>query len=249
MQKLIFPVGLLYFISMLPANAQLSAGLETGVTRNHLYTRLINRPNTTYEWVNGWLIGIPATYQFNSWLGIQADPLLMQKNYRLRRTGYYDGVYHQNNNYYLKLPVMAHLSLQYQRLQLFLHLGGYVAWWIAGRVKGVQPSILNNADPLPADEEPDNILQMQQAYAYHERYIFDGRKDRRIELGGLAGIGAGWQLSPRYHLFAEARYCTAWSQHQKQYMIGQSPAYNETLILMAGCMFHLTKQKRNENTE
>ncbi|MBS0027328.1 outer membrane beta-barrel protein [Chitinophaga sp. 22321] len=244
-----FLVVLLYFISGLPASAQLSMGLETGMTRNHLYTSLNNRSNTAYEAVNGWLIGVPVTYQFNSWLGIQADPLLMQKNYRLRRTGYYDGVYHQNNNYYLKLPVMAQLCLQYHRLQLFLHAGGYVAWWMAGRIKGVQPAILNNADPLPADEEPDNILQMQQAYAYHERYTFDARKDRRIELGGLAGLGAGWQLPSGYHLFVEVRYCSAWNQHQKPYMIRQPAAYNETLMIMTGCRFYIAKRKRNENAD
>ena len=133
-------LGVLLFANCM--HAQLYVGVEAGANRNYLVTNTADKPFFDYQPSYGYSIGIPVRYQFASlpWFGgIQAIPSLVQKNYRMQRTGYYSEMYQQNDNNYLELPLMAqfrfggHFGKQ-QSLYGMLNLGGFGGYWLNGHV-------------------------------------------------------------------------------------------------------------------
>jgi hypothetical protein len=171
-------VSALFFVTQL--KAQLYVGVEAGANRNYLVTNTSDKPFFDYQPSDGYSIGIPVRYAFPSlpWLGIQATPTYVQKNYRMQRTGYYSPMYEQNDNNYIELPLMAqfrfggHISKQ-QSLYGILNLGGFGGYWMSGHVTGRSLSPMDLENYIP----------------YDENYTFNSTKDRRMEWGGLAGVG------------------------------------------------------------
>lgn len=234
MKKFYLLITLLLLISSSSIKAQFSIGLEAGYNKNYIYSSTASRPYTKYEPVDAFQIGIPVKYDVNSWFAIQTDPQYIRKSYKLARTGILTGFYQINQNNYLKLPVMAHFLFGTKKWNGFLNLGGYAAYWASGRKKGVQ------YDFFAPDEDGKSIAEGS-GIAYNEKYSFDSRRDRRLELGLLAGVGLGYRLNSRYSLFAETRYYYSLSDQQKDYMINQIPRYNETYAIQFGCMYSVSK--------
>lgn len=81
-------------------------------------------------------------------------------------------------------------------------------------------------------------LDVKENIAYNESHTFDERKDRRLELGWLTGLGISYQLA-RYTLFIEGRYSQSFLDQQKNYMLNQIPRYNQTYMAQIGCLFLL----------
>ncbi|WP_160292046.1 porin family protein [Pedobacter lusitanus] len=221
------------------SRAQFSVGLETGINKNTLYTNTGFDAFTQYKSSNGFNIGVPVRYDFNSYIAIQADPQYIQKNYKLARTDFYDGVYTNYRNSYVQLPVMAHLSIGDKKLKGFLNLGAYAGYWASSHIKGTQPDIFGKSnDDL---DQYTNLLQLKPGVKFDQKYDFDSRRDRRIELGALIGIGIEYELNSRYQIFAETRYYHGLTDLQKNYMIEQVPRYNQTFTGQVGCMYRFGK--------
>lgn len=215
--------------------AQLSVGMTGGYTKSYLYTNAGYRVSTQYEPSTGFSIGIPVRYSVNRWLAFQAEPQFIQKNYQLSRTGFYEGIYQISTNQYLQLPVMSHFAFGGSQLKGFLNLGGYAAYWAASRIEGVTPNIDNQT----GDEwAVSRLLELYPAQYFNESYVFDGRKDRRLEIGWLVGAGLSYQAA-RYNFFAEGRYYQALSDQQNKYMLNQIPRYNQSYVLQIGCLYQL----------
>ena len=93
--------------------------------------------------------GISGQYSFNKWLGVRADLIFAQKNYKMSRTDLKDVDYNYLNNYLL-LPVMASFSFGGDDFPLrgFANLGYYGGLW------------LEFAGPVAFNQERDNRLDM-----------------------------------------------------------------------------------------
>ena len=214
-------------------HAQVYVGIEAGANRNYLVTNTSDKPFFDYQPSNGFSVGVPIRYAFPklSWFGgIQAVPSLVQKNYRIQRTGYYEPMYQQTTNTYLELPVMAQFRFgghinKTQSLYGMLNLGGYGGYWIMGDVEG---RALSPMDPVNYQ-------------SYDEKYAFSTEKDRRFELGGLAGIGIQYMPNKKYVFSVEGRYTPSFTDQQKAYSENQVPRYNDTYSLMVGVQYQLHK--------
>jgi len=225
----------------LTSRAQWSLGLEAGYNKNYLFTNSGFRAFTEYKPEDGFTIGLPVKYTLNDWFGIQADPQFIRKSNRLERSGFFEGVYQKNTNSYIQLPLMAHFTFGGHKLKGFFNLGGYAGYWAASHIKGTQLDVFGQPNVVPDDFQSKRYLDYIPGDSYDEQYSFDSRRDRRIELGVLAGTGVSYQLKPRYELFAEGRYYRALTDQQKNYMLNQIPRYNDTFVIQVGCMYRLGK--------
>ena len=224
-------ISALFYITQL--HAQWYVGVEAGANHNYLMTSTADKPFLEYQPSNGYSVGIPIRYAFPSleWFGgIQAVPTFVNKNYRIQRTGYYSAMYQQTNNNYLELPVMTQFRFgghfgktQTQALYGMLNLGGYAGYWMSGHVKGAAVS--------PMD--PD-VYQ-----SFDQSYTFSSQKDRRYELGVLAGIGLQYMPNQKYVFSIEGRYNRALTDRQKAYQVNQTPVYNDTYSILLGMQYQL----------
>jgi hypothetical protein len=225
--------------------AQFSIGVEGGYTRNYLETNNANRDFTNYKPADGFTIGIPVQYKIVNWFAIAADPAYIQKNYVQERSSYYEGTYQISTNSYLQLPVMAHFMFGGQKLQGFFNLGGFAGYWLDGNVKGRMPNILDPVDSVTASNTI--YYQLSNSYSYDEKYTFDTHRDNRIDAGWIAGAGVSYVISSKYTVFAEGRVIQSLTDMQKNYMINQTPRYNNTYNANLGIMINLGKQTTNNN--
>ena len=236
------------FFSLLSiqVKSQLYVGLEGGGTKNYLNTNVSNLVSTEYNPSYGFTIGIPVLYKINDWLAFQADPSYVQKNYQFARTDFFQGIYQNNTNTYLQLPLMAHLSFGGQKLKGFLNLGGYGGYWISSHLKGTMPNILDQPayTNTVSNAQPNSVFDEYTPYNYNEKYQFNNTKDDRIELGLLAGAGLSYEMNDQYLFFGEARYSQSMSDQQKNYQINLVPRYNQTVSVSLGCLYQLGSNKR-----
>ncbi|MFC6102407.1 porin family protein [Olivibacter domesticus] len=233
----------------LKTQAQLEVGISGGYNKNYLYTSTGYRAFTKYDAVSGFELGVPIQYHFNEWLAIQAEPSYIQKNYEQNRSHFFEGVYQKNTNSYIQLPLMAHFSFGGKQLRGFLNIGGYGAYWASGKVKGAVANVFDNGPEIPDDQDIDEYFQLNQPHHYNEKYTFDSRRDRRLELGLMAGIGIEYAILNKYRLFVEGRYYYSLSDQQKNYMINQIPRYNDTYGVRIGCLFNIKNIFRKQETQ
>lgn len=219
----------------LPGRSQLFVGVEGGPNMNYLTTSNASEPFTTYQGMKGWNIGIPVGYQFFDWLSVYAAPTYIQKNYDIVRTGFFTGVYQKNYNTYLQLPLTARFSFGGKELRGFVDLGGYAGYWMSGRQKGTEANILNMVDTAYETVNPTSILGENYGYDYNQKYTFDNKKDNRLELGLVGGVGVSYELMDTYTFYVEGRYLRAMTDQQKHYETSQAPRYNDNFGLTIGC--------------
>ncbi|HVI46903.1 MAG TPA: porin family protein [Chitinophaga sp.] len=242
-RKCLFLSGLLFGLLTIQTQAQgqFEVGITGGYNKNYVHTSAGARTFAKYDSRSGFVVGIPVRYTFNNWLAVQAEPSYIQKNYRYERSNFFDGIYQNNTNSYVQLPLMAHFSFGGDKLKGFFNAGGYGAYWVNGRIKGTMANIFDAGDPIPDDKPIDNYFQLNKPYNYNEKYAFDSRRDRRMEFGLLAGAGVEYLLSQRFRFFVEGRYYYSLTDQQKDYMVNQVPRYNDTYVIQAGCLFNLRK--------
>ncbi|MCU7547894.1 PorT family protein [Chitinophagaceae bacterium LB-8] len=215
--------------------AQLYVGVEAGANRNYLVTNASDKPFLDYQPLYGYSAGVSVRYAFpsRSWFGgIQAVPTYIQKNFKMQRTDYYSPMYQQSTNTFLELPVMAQFRFggkftKHQSLYGILNLGGYAEYWMSGHVKGRAMSSM----------DPNNYLP------YDEAYTFSEVRDRRFQLGGLAGVGLQYMPNKKYTFSIEGRYTPALTDLQKAYSENQTPKYNDNYSILVGVQYQLPKLK------
>ncbi|HWB25885.1 MAG TPA: porin family protein [Chitinophagaceae bacterium] len=237
--------GIVMFILAVVCNqqthAQFSIGVSAGYANNYLVTNVSNLVSTEYKSLPGFSAAVPMMYSIEDWFAIKAEPGFMQKNYRMQRTGFYQGIYQDNTNGYIQLPVMGHFSFGGENLRGYIDAGGYAGYWLTAHVKGVMPNILDQPaySSAVSNEQPNNVFDEYTPYSYNEKYQFNTTKDNRIELGILAGAGISYQVNDSYQLFAQASYYESLTDQQKKYETGQVPRYNQTYVFNLGVMFTL----------
>jgi hypothetical protein len=227
-------------LCMPTASAQLSVGVEGGYNKNYLVTNNANRAFTNYQQLGGFTVGIPLQYKITDWFALAADPGLIKKNYSEQRSVFFAGVYQDNLNTYIQLPLMGHFMFGGQRLKGFLNAGIYGGYWLAGTVKGETPNILDIVDDVTAS---NSIYDFEHPYSYNEKYSFDSRKDNRFDAGWVGGLGIGYDITRHYQVFTEGRILYDFTDQQKNYMTNQVPRYNTTYGMNAGILIHLGNPK------
>ena len=222
--------------------AQLSVGIEGGYNKNYLVTNNANRSFTNYMPMNGFNIGIPIQYQIADWFAVEADPIYVEKNYSQQRSAFFVGVYQENKNSYVQLPLMGHFMFGGKKLKGFLNTGVYGGYWLTANVNGVMPNILDIND---SKNSGTTIYDYENSYSYNEKYTFDKRKDNRIDAGWIGGLGLSYEINDRYQVFTEGRLLYSFTDQQKKYMVDQIPRYNTTYGLNAGILIHFNNAKTN----
>jgi Outer membrane protein beta-barrel domain len=226
---------LLFLLCGLQGRSQFFVGVEGGPNMNYLSTSNASEPFTDYRGMKGWNIGIPVGYQFFDWLSIEATPTYIKKNFDIVRTGFFTGVYQQNYNTYLQLPLNLRFSFGGNELRGFVDLGGYAAYWQSGRIKGTEANILNEVDTAFETVNPTSILGENYGYTYNQKYTFNSSKDNRLEFGLVGGLGVSYELQETYNFYLEGRYYRAMTDQQKNYELNQAPRYNDNFGVALGC--------------
>jgi Outer membrane protein beta-barrel domain len=221
------------------ANGQFSIGFESGYNKNYLITNVSNLVSTQYNSLSGFSVGVPVVYQVADWFSLKAVPTFVQKNYQMQRTGFYQGVYQNNTNGYIQLPIMGQFSFGGDALRGFVDIGGYAGYWLTGHVKGTMPNILNQPayTNTSSNAQPNNVFDEFTPYNYNEKYTFNNTKDNRLELGVLAGAGLSYQLTDTYKLYGGATYYNSLTDLQKKYQTGLVPRYNTTYVFSLGVLY------------
>jgi len=236
MAYLALGMGLLFTTHL---RAQFYLGIEAGGNKNYLITSNQAQSFTVYDPKGGFSLGVPVLYQFNEWFALQSGLSYTQKNYQINRTGSFQGIYQKNTNSYMELPVLAHFSFGDEQLKGFINLGGYAAYWMSDHLKGVESNVLNTVDSSSTSNTlSDNTGDY--GYSYSEPYQFSTVKDKRLELGWIAGVGISYETTSGHRFFIEGRYTASVTDQQKNYEINQVPRYNTTWGISIGCFFRLT---------
>jgi len=237
-------ICMLVALHSIQGRAQFSIGVQGGYNKNYLVTNVSNLVSTQYNPMGGFSLGIPMLYTLTDWFAIKSAPGYTQKNSQMQRTGFYQGVYQNNTNGYLQLPLMAHLSFGGETLRGYVDAGGYAGYWLSAHVKGTMPNILNPPayTGLTSNQQPNNVFDEYTPYSYDEKYQFNTTKDNRIEFGLAAGAGVSYKLSDTYQVFGEATYCESLTDQQKKYETGQVPRYNQTYVFSLGLLYTISRK-------
>lgn len=231
MYKITYLYFMFYFITYQVSSAQINIGLQTGLSNNHLNTNISNRALSNINNIIGYSVGVPIRYNINDFLFIQASPNITQKNYSINRTDSLLGVYAQNNNTYLQMPLSIGF-LYGKRLQVFINVGAYIGYWISGIEKGKIPNIFSVT--TTGTGQQTEIFQLT---TYNQNYAFNSQKDNRFEMGWLTGGGLQYKLKKKYSLVLESIYYQSLTDKQK-YMTNQIPQqYNQTFTFSIGSLY------------
>ena len=193
-----------------------------------------------YEERGGFTVGIPVQYDFFDWLGVRAEGSFVQKGHKMHRTDVWNKLHTDTRNNYLHVPVMARFSFGGQRVRGFLNAGGYIGGWLSSHREGLTFRWFG-------DESEDDVngwITPGNSYEFDEKVPFDSRRDNRFEAGLAGGIGVACRVAPRVEVEVEGRCYYALTDMQKAYMKFQTPRYNTTFVIQAGCNILLGKIKK-----
>ena len=164
-----------------------------------------------YDWKNrprpGMQFGASGQYNFNEWLGLRADLIWMQKDYRHQRAHLGSGYIIKNS--YLQLPVMASFSFGGQRLKGFMNAGIYGGAWLSSYYDGY---VQDTDDKVTQTVTPDS------------------ERDQRLCFGYVGGAGVEYRFSKHIIAQLEGRMYYDVTSQVKQYQnIIHDYRYNTTL--------------------
>ena len=211
--------GLLAFMLPLLASAQWHVGVSGGATCNHFAIDRNYQADVQFHDRWGGTVGVMGQYDVTEWLGVRAELLWMQKNYRQQRKMLSEVDYKWRNNY-LVLPVMASFSFGGERLRGFCNAGVYGGYWMNQSRSGSDYNYFTN-----------------KTYHFSEQVSFNSERDRRWDFGFVAGLGARYGLGGPWAVQAELRYYHSTVSTQKDYMLVKDSRYHSTLALMAGVWY------------
>lgn len=224
-------------VCVLPVAAQWRVGFQAGYTHNSLTTESGYFYDRRYVALGGFTAGVPVQYVFNDWLAVQAEVSYVQKNYGMRRSGFFEPLHEDMTNHYLSVPLFARFSFGGKQLRGFLDAGFYAGGWLSSRREGTTFAMFSAPEDdveNPFDVGDNNIL-----YTYDEKYAFDSRRDNRFEGGALVGVGLEYRFTPVWAVVAECRYHHSLSDMQKDYMKDRVPRYLNTFLFQVGVLFTL----------
>ena len=210
---------MLAVLLLCPAKAvsQWRVGASAGADYNWYLIDKQYQTDYHYTGAWGWSAAVFGQYNFMPWLGLRAELEVIERGYRLYRTGVYAGTDYTTRNTYVQLPVMTQFSFGGQKVRGFVNLGVYAGYWAAGRQKGSFYDSMNCL-VLPVDDA----------------YRFQKEKDQRADFGLAGGLGIEYRFLEHWAAHVEARCYYSLISTVKPYMRVSDNRYNTTLGLQAG---------------
>ena len=210
--------------------AQWKVGAFAGYDYNHYSIDTQYAYDLNFKGQSGTTVGILGEYGFKEWLGLRAELVYLQKGHKMNRL--YNETNQKRRDHYLELPIMARFSLGSQKIRGFLHVGGYLGYWLNSRVKGKERSLTY---------DPDKQIEYEDAnvyYSYNKSYLFDSRRDNRFDAGLVGGVGLSYRILPYLEVEAEGRCYYSLTSITKDYMkYSKQPQYNTTITLQVGVKY------------
>ncbi|MDR1975188.1 MAG: PorT family protein [Bacteroidales bacterium] len=211
-------------------------GASLGFTYNTLTYTTGYRAFSKYSGGVGLTAGVPFQYKFFEWLSLYAEPSYISKSYSFERTDPNVNYTERNwTNHYVQLPIAVQFSFGSERLRGFVNLGEFTGFWAASHIKGVEQEATTNSSSW------ETLQGRGMPYSYSENVQFDKERDNRFEAGVWAGLGLRYEI-PFCMFVWEARYYYSITDMQKDYMINQSPRYNNTLTFQFSVLFNLNRK-------
>jgi Outer membrane protein beta-barrel domain len=233
---------ILLAVLLLLANAlfaQISVGVEGGLSYNSYRTNIVNRSATALANKAGFGFALPLRYKVYSWLYVVCTPSLVQKGYSMNRIDSLSGEYDQHNNTYVQLPIGLGVLHEWGRWRAGLGLGMYAGYWLYGRVKGNTADIFGNANGDGGSLQPSEQFLLS---GYDQRYSFNTARDVRWEEGWWVGPELQYRIRRCWWLTAAAHYYQSLTSQEKA-AVSPIPAYNRTWIFSVGGVRALPKPK------
>jgi hypothetical protein len=231
---------LLVFIFSFDCKAQFAIGFGVGFSNNYLNTNISNRTFTQNKNGSSAGFGILVNCKINNRIGIESSVELLQKKYSFVRNGIYEGVFESFINSYLQIPVVAQFKvIEKKKINVAINSGVYGGYRAFAKIKGAIPNIYNNINDSIGNN--GQSIQHIRLTSYSEKYHFL-KEDNRFEFGWILGIALNYQFNRNYSVVFECNYYQAITNQQKNYIIYQTPKYNETLFASIGCLLHIGKK-------
>lgn len=203
-----------------PVQAQWRVGASGGATYNWYAIDTQYQTDYRYDGAWGWTAGLFGQYNFKDWVGLRAEVVAMERNYRFYRTGSFSGTNYVSHNTYVQVPVMAQFSFGGTRVRGFVHTGVYGGYWAAGREKG------HLFDHMSGRTHPVDAA-----------YVFQDEKDQRWDFGLAGGLGVEWLVAPHWMLHAEGRCYYSFVSTVKQYQVVKDYRYHTTIGMSIGVAY------------
>ncbi len=209
------------------------AGFEGGATYNHLNTNLSNQVSSINRNGLGYAFDALLNLKLTACLSLNLNPGVLQKNYTLKRTGDFDGIFDHHSNTYLQLPLTTEISIvkMTNDLRLYTEVGLFASYWLAAKLKGKVPAIFSATDG--AGDNGETIENFQLSY-YDQTGEFDQRKDNRIELGWICGVNMQYDRNSKNKFVVSLKYFQSLTDQQKKYSVNQVQRHNQTLSFTIG---------------
>lgn len=227
----------MFFIVIISnTKAQYSLSFSVGLSNNYLQTNISNQSNTTINYKLGYFSSLSFLSKINNRFLFNTDLSILQKNYSINRTGIYAAIYQNHTNNYIQLPISMNYSVFHRKkIELLAQGGGYIAYWLSGKIKGNIPDIFSVKDSINSSGQNIETFSLTN---YSQKYQFNNQIDNRIEFGLIVGLNVIWQLKSSKKINFKFLYFNSLINQQKKYSINEIPRYNQTFVLSMGYLFN-----------
>lgn len=226
--RILYATLIILFSSVIKANAQISIGLDAGVTINKLDYKNINE-NILINSETGYITDVLIQYKLNKYFIFEITPSQLQKNYSIKNK---NGVYQKINNKYLQLPFNVQYNLRLtHRISTYGALGLYYSYWLTSKVFGIAPNAFNIEQT-----SSDQLIKLQKIKYL---YAFNSEQDNRSEYGWVGKVGIDYNLNKRLSFSLKGHIYQSVMDQQKKIVEQQTSKYNQTLAATIGLSYSL----------
>jgi len=232
MYKKIFSAAALV-ACLLQTRAQLSVAAEAGLSYNMPDADISNMTSARVRPGYGYAFALNFSKSISHHFSLQLLPGVQQKSFSIRRTGDLKGIYMEQRNTYLQLPLLLRYRLNHPagKVYYYAEMGGYYAYWLAGREIGEIPDIFGISSRVNSTGQREEVFQLEHYSAAHH---FDDRVDRRDEWGWTAGGEVHYGFNKRRELSLAIRYYQSLTSRQKSDPASGSGQYDRVWNLSIG---------------
>lgn len=222
-------IFILFFIYANKSNAQLSIGVDVGISSNKLEFQN-NSLDIVLEENHGYTISVNLSSGLSKTFALEASPSLTQKNYAINNK---NNISQNVNNSYLILPISLKHTIKLARIwTVSTSLGCYYGYWLKSNVDGAVPNVFELTGNL-GNEETIKLHNIKYSYSFNSDY------DQRNEFGWASKLSLAYRIKEKISALVNVQYYQSLTDQQKGNTELHSPKYNQTRGLTLGLMYHL----------
>jgi len=227
---------LLILIVSISVNGQrYLVGFRVGITTNRLSNDLSGRVDEENRKMLGYSLNLPVRYLLNKKVSIECGLSYIERNSGTYRTGIYKGIYQKSGNRYIELPLKGIFKIyEISKIKFQVYGGGYFAYWLASKVEGAIPNILDSE----TGNENSQGEQLLNLTGYNYNLSFSTVRAKRFEAGNYAGIETYWNISTKKGLIIDFEHYRSLVNQQKT-DLNQTSRRNSGFVISLGIMQRL----------